>query len=326
MSERQIFIAGTGRTGSTVLRNILGEHSKIFSYLKELRFLTDSDGLFNLIDYLTDQWNPFNTSLAIHRFRSLLLDELWAENLYERAKSEVFARTVGGTPRRYTGIDLSEIIPRSFCRETLDDFLGELATARPGSWYGSPPYQRHPTMYVTKPRSREELYSKAGEFVDTLLSYPLEEGRDKCWCDDTPINIMNAEGIIRMFEEPRLIHLYRDPRDVVASYMDERQTWAPNDPETAATWVLEIMRKWWEQRDRIPDLSFREVKYEELARKQRVHMQKIADFLDLNAEDSLTSIELKETSIGRHQQEMNDKTRSNVESIVRPILDEYGYE
>lgn len=325
MAEKQVFIIGTGRSGSTVLRKILGRHTDIFAFPGEIRFLTDRDGLFDLISHFTDQWNPFNASLAIHRFRHLLLEELWSDDLYQRVKSSVFVRAVGGTPRRYDGVDLSEVIPRHHCHRMLDKFIDSLATARSGRWYGSPSYQRNPTMYVTTPQCTDELYARAGQFVDGLLSYPLQEDGKTCWCDDTPINVLNANEIARMFDHPRLIHLYRDPRDVVASYADEQQAWGPDNPAAAATWVLEIMRKWWTQRDEMPAHSFLEVRYEDLVRRQSAQMRDIADFLGVRMEESLTSVELRKTSIGRHKRDLPPEVRSKVASIVQPILDEYGY-
>jgi hypothetical protein len=54
-------------------------------------------------------------------------------------------------------------------------------------------------------------------------------------------------------------------------------------------------------------------------------MQKIANFLQIRTEESLTSIELRESSIGRYGQDFTTEERLRVEAIVRPILNEYEY-
>lgn len=327
MAEKQIFIIGTGRTGSTVLRRILGGHSRIYAFPTELRFLSDNDGLFDLLTHLSEQWNPFNASLAIHRFRQLLLDRLWKRSACQRAKSSFYVRGLGGSPQRYGAVDLGSIIPRDHCRRTLDNFTSSLATVESGSWYGSPSYQRNPQMYVTTPKPQAELYDIAGKFVDDLLSYPLKGAQKTCWCDDTPINILNGGVIAQMFDQPRLLHLYRDPRDVIASYVDGGQSWAPEDPVLSSKWILEIMRSWWHQRGKMPSKVYREICYEDLVRDQATTMKALADFLGVEHEmDSLMSIELSDTSVGRYKKDLTSCTLAKIESIVSPIIEEYGYE
>jgi len=58
MSERQIFIGGTGRSGTTVMAEVLGTHPQIHTYMRELRFVTDPDGLATLCNALTGNFSP----------------------------------------------------------------------------------------------------------------------------------------------------------------------------------------------------------------------------------------------------------------------------
>ena len=49
----KVFVGGTGRSGTTLIQNILGRHDDIYALEKEMRFLTDPDGLNSLVDNLT---------------------------------------------------------------------------------------------------------------------------------------------------------------------------------------------------------------------------------------------------------------------------------
>lgn len=324
MADRQLFIIGTGRSGTTILREILGHHSKIHVYPHELRFLTDAGGLVDLVNALTRDWNPFNASKAIEDFEDLLLEYMWKEPLHHMALSLLYQFLLRGAGREYRFIDLRKVVPLSHCQEKLAALIDELTMNRvSGYWLGASAYEIHPEMYVTRRLDEEELYPILGRFVDELLSYPMRGTAQTVWCDDTPINIMNADRIARMLDSARLLHLYRDPRDVVASYADPAQTWAPDDPELSAVWVREIMMHWLEMRERIPDNQYVEIRYEDLVTDQEKHLRTIVQFAGVEFEDALMNIQLTRESVGRYKDDIPPHKLSSVEKHVAPILEAF---
>ena len=48
------FVSGTGRCGTTILKNILGKHRDIVSFI-ELRFLVDKGGIDTFLRNLIDE-------------------------------------------------------------------------------------------------------------------------------------------------------------------------------------------------------------------------------------------------------------------------------
>lgn len=324
MSERQIFIIGTGRSGSTVLRRILGQHSKIYAYPNELRFIADADGLCDLIDHMSSDWNPFNASLAIHRFKKLVLQGIGRSSTYHRVKSSVAVRT-GYTPCRYHSLRIDDVLPEGHVKQTLSTFIdGITLDGRAGRWYGSPAYTQMPALYVTEPVGRDCIMHKAGEFVDKLLSYPLK-GEDAAWCDDTPINVLYARQIVEMLPTARLIHIYRDPRDVIASYADQRQLWAPNELEACAKWVVAIMHRWWKIRKTLPANQYIEMRYEDLVSEQKRHLKKVINFAGFEFEGGLMDIELTNKSIGRYKRDIPSSKRQEIVSALQSVMEEYNY-
>ena len=235
-------------------------------------------------------------------------------------------RVLNGTAHKYRALTFHNAIPREHCTAVVDTFVDEITLGKDsGYWYGSKSYQLNPTVYVTRQMEMEELYPIMGRFVDELLSYPLQETRKTCWCDDTPINILNGYHITQMLEGARLIHVYRDPRDVVASYADPQQNWAPDDLVLSAHWVAQIMDKWREQKQRIDSDQYIEIKYEDLVVEQVRHMKGLSNFVGIEFEEALLDIELVDRSVNRYKDDIPSSDLAEVTRIVQPILDEYDY-
>ena len=324
MSDQQLFIIGTGRSGTTVLREIVGRHSQIYVYPHELRFLTDTRGLVDLADTLTRNWNPFNASKAIEDFEELLRQYMWKEPLHHMALSVFYQFLLHGAGRKYRFIDLRKAVPLSHFEKVLSELIDRITLDQAeGYWLGTRSYKARPTMYVTRRFDEDELYPILGAFLDELLSYPLQGTPQTVWCDDTPINILNADRIAQMLESARLVHLYRDPRDVVASYADSGQTWAPDDPHLSAVWVREIIAHWLQVRERIPDEQYIEICYEELVREQEAYLREIARFVGLDYDASMMDIQLTDQSVGRYKNDFSPAQLSAVEEQVAPILETY---
>lgn len=324
MAERQIFIVGTGRSGTTILRKILGLHPRIYVYPNELRFIADTNGLVDLATDLTVNWNPFNASKAIDEFCSLMRTYLWKEPPHHTLLSAFYYLVLRGAGRKYRFVDFSNDVPTRHLQALLDRLVDEITVDRfNGYWYGTESYTARPNLHVTRRFEEKELYPILGAFVDDLLSYPLRGSSQSAWCDDTPINITQAHRIAQMLDSARLLHLYRDPRDVVASYADPDQPWAPNDPEIAAVWIREIMEHWFERREYIPDHQYLEVKYEDFVDDQEACCREICNFIGFEYDSDMEDVTLTSKSVGRYQSDLSADVLSALEDTVAPILDEY---
>src|SRR5438067_9393936 len=67
-----IFVAGTGRSGTSQLANILGEHPQIHRIPIETRFIVDPGGLRDLADALTIRYDPYVGDDALRRLSDIL--------------------------------------------------------------------------------------------------------------------------------------------------------------------------------------------------------------------------------------------------------------
>ena len=67
-----IFVAGTGRSGTSQLANILGEHPQTHRIPIETRFIVDPGGLRDLADALTIRFDPYAGDDALRRLSDIL--------------------------------------------------------------------------------------------------------------------------------------------------------------------------------------------------------------------------------------------------------------
>jgi hypothetical protein len=67
-----IFVAGTGRSGTSRIADVLGEHPQIHRIPMETRFLIDPGGLRDLADALTGRYDPIVGEDALRRLSDFL--------------------------------------------------------------------------------------------------------------------------------------------------------------------------------------------------------------------------------------------------------------
>ena len=74
MSERvyKCFIGGTGRSGTTILKRILNNHSSCIG-IPEYRFSIDPDGLIPFLNTIKTSWSPYTYHKNYLRLFNLLI-------------------------------------------------------------------------------------------------------------------------------------------------------------------------------------------------------------------------------------------------------------
>jgi hypothetical protein len=118
-SLKVIFVVGTGRSGTTVLARLLGEHPCISVAPTETRIITDPDGLLALKRAFVDDWSPWNVDVAITRFKRLMSS---------------FAQSYLGA---YPGYSIDKLFGPDKVGSIVTEFLDKLCEFRfRGAWVG----------------------------------------------------------------------------------------------------------------------------------------------------------------------------------------------
>jgi len=165
----------------------------------------------------------------------------------------------------------------------------------------------------------------------------------KRWGDKTPINTFNLDEINSVFPDSLFIHIIRDGRDVVLSYMKSGRY--NTIQESADRWlrsvqeVIKFGRHYQEQ--------YIEIKYENLVRSPKKYIQFVCDFLNVEFMDvmlrhhemnlPLGDVEVRlhhanvknainTHSIGKWRQHFNANEITKLNESIGPMLDKLGYE
>ena len=230
-----VFIGGTGRSGTTIALNLLKDHSEFHASLpRELKLLTARFGALDLI-----YGRPFTFEESIEGIRNNLVVRLLP--LTGRHESALFARKLmgpwwsemgkAGKPRGLVqAIDHATLVTAhsNFNR----DFSADPVTA-----------------------TRDLFYS--------LADAQIKKPEVRLFGDSTPVNMMHAERLYKVFPEAKFVQMVRDGRDVALSVSKEK--WGPNNPYKCLTWWANRMSKAAGALAHVPVTSQISIRLEDLA-------------------------------------------------------------
>jgi hypothetical protein len=208
MSEEftPIFIGGTGRSGTTIILNLLKNHENFHSSLpREIRYLTDRKGLIDL-NFSRSMLEQYSFKEFRDEVISRILPLVGKSDLdmfVSRSKGRWWSQTgkKGKTRGLIQGISVEKF------NVALNAFLSEYKMSNLES-------------------CRRYFYA--------ISSAQFKKDGVQFFGDSTPPNIMNSQFLHKMFPEAKFINMVRDGRDVSHSVI--REHWGPKDPFKALDW------------------------------------------------------------------------------------------
>lgn len=323
-----IFIGGTGRSGTSILKRFLQQHPNAVAYPHELRVITDPGGALDLVNALSRDWEPYKADYAIQEFQRIMRAAAYG-SIWQRAVRRAMLR-IGGAPRRYTGVNMRQAFGTDIDRR-LDSLLDDISYhVSKGSWIGSQSYQFPSKIYESDWQQHHEIASKVGAFFTDLFEELAKKKVTPAshWIEDTPYNLLRADELLQLFPTMKLIHIYRDPRDVLASYLT--QDWGGDEAAVTARRLHNVLKKWRHVRENMPLQSYIEVSFEALAHAPQTEANKIIDFVGLPVhkftDKELSLIDLRRAHLGRWKEEIPPEALHRAMNYLSPWVDEYGYE
>lgn len=324
--SKMILIGGTGRSGTSILKEAIAKHPNAASLPFEYRFIIDPDGLVDFYTSYAAVWSPYIADRRLKR-----LERLLANLAREPARHRLLGGLIhwwdpsGSTlsPRAYHGWELAQHLPNfeSHVQELMSRLVEFSFQA---CWVGTESYQVFPKMHHALPRSREELAQILGDFIRAVINDLMEEEDAHFFVEDNTWNIFLAREIIELVPGAKIIHVYRDPRDVIASFSHQR--WSPSNKEESACWYQVMMNHWFNVRSTLTPGSYYELGLEDFVASPETELRVICEFADVPFDHAMLEIDLSHSHSGRWKREYNDEEYTKVQGILADIIEKLGYD
>ena len=208
---KPVFVGGTGRSGTTVVGDLLGLHQDIRTSVPiEIKFLANKSGLLQL----------------------------------------VFGRDTPDIEKKIALLDLRSRLRRyKRKREKFKKIQVEFLDRIWNTWWdidAPPPHGRGLQSGITKQQLEKLLATlifelrinrvwAARRFMRNFISSQAAHRGQKYWVETTPLNIAQGQRILKIFPDALFINMVRDPRDVIASLLTKN--WGPTTPLEGIEWI-----------------------------------------------------------------------------------------
>ena len=208
-----LFTGGSGRSGTTIILNLLKNHPLVHSSLpREIKYLTARYGLIDL---------NFGRSLSLEEDFKSKRNNLAARILNRFGKKKKDRFLIYLNSKWWSEIG-KKGKPRGLVQGITKEQL-DLAVVNFKSYFNSD----------KKRASRAFFYE--------ISAAQIEDKNVKYFADSTPLNMIQANYIYKLFPNAKFINMIRDGRDVALSVSKER--WGPDDPHEALTWWANRIEK-----------------------------------------------------------------------------------
>ena len=306
----------------------------------ETRFLIDPDGIVDFYVASCGTWSPYLFDRRLKRLKCVLDDvgsKEFAGGLGRSGPAATNGASTGAAgARRFPAarrwLKRSRFLPRYFdvniaktCPE-FPELAGRLIESLTqfryeGRWGGTPRWE--PSAITFGRPAPDDLRDVLGGFVMDVFGCVAASRGASHVVEDSPYNHLSFRHIHELMPASRLVHIYRDPRDVVASLSG--MVWAPSDPLEAATQYMGIHDEWKAVRATLPQGSYMEVSLEGLVARPPEVLRDLCTFLGLEWTDTLLAADLSRAHSGRWRSDIPTGTHHELQRMLQPALDDYGY-
>jgi hypothetical protein len=255
-----LFVGGSGRSGTTIVVNLLNRHSKIHASLpREIKYLTSRSGLIDLV-----YGRPISLEEGAKGVRNNLITRLLP--IIGRSKLHYLQKNLHGVWWSEAGKKGKE---RGLIQAINEEVLNEAEK-----------------NFLANFRRQPEIAAR--DLFRALSAAQLKKSDIRYFADSTPVNIMQANHLYRLFPDALFINMVRDGRDVALSVANEK--WGPKDPYRALEWWGNRVLKAKLALNEVPQNQSLTIRLEDLVSRNREgSLDGIITFLDIDSEIALSN-------------------------------------
>lgn len=297
-SSGPIFIGGTGRSGTTILARLLGEHPKIFMLRWESQLIVAEGGLINLLEQI-------ESDKAAANFSSNLRGEWFERTLFAGMPNEYTAGLSYDIPWGEVEVGLKMLSNRRLVAQNPSarlqlgrDFLNAIftpATIRHGATRWGEKTPRN-IFYI------DQLWKI---FPNMRFIHIIRDGRDV-------VASMLQNGFWPIAPSPA--HPTTMDFQGQVSFRKAINYWVT---------MLEIARR---SAAKVPRENYLELRLEDLVTQSDVFLPQLMDFLNEEIDPKLLSFRLNRSNSQRWKQDLSPKQIQYFHEHAGHVLEREGYE
>jgi hypothetical protein len=281
---RPVFVGGTGRSGTTVMGDLLGFHEHIRTSVPiEIKFLANKSGLLQLV--FGRDTAPRQPKISVFNLRAQRIRRISEKAKFAKIQGEFLDRIwnswwdIDAPPPHGRGLQSG--IPKERLEFLINRLISNLRINR--------------------------VWAARRFMRDFISSQDAHEGQ-KYWVETTPLNIAQARRILKLFPDALFINMVRDPRDVIASLLTKN--WGPTTPLEGLEWIEKRLMDAHAALGHIPANQKITIDLEDLAINNRLQSyQSLLKFLNLGDDPRMqeffeTHLSAEAAMSGRWKQEI----------------------
>ena len=223
-------------------------------------------------------------------------------------------------PARYYGWELNKWFP-DYERKVASLINNLLAYKYSGIYPGTKNYSFKNNIYYASPMHKENLAEIFKDFIFSCIHDLLLKHNKEIFIEDNTWNILFAKELQDIMPEFKLIHIIRDPRDVVTSLIKQR--WAPSELKQAVTFYKDILKKWISIKSQINNCL--EIKLEDLVKQSENELSNICRFSEISFHKDMLKIDLSKANSGRWKKEITTQHQEYLRENLADLVAYYGY-
>ena len=282
-----VFIGGTGRSGTTILGDLLNEHSRVrTSNPTEIKFLANRGGFLDVVFGSLNAQPISREKVSIFHYRTYR-KRIQKEVSLRRNRFEEFSTKLW---HKWWEIDAP-------------------APHGPGLHAGIEKRDLQRLLEKYSQDIKKNPIQQARKFMKSFIKLQKGGKREKFWAETTPMNISYSHRLIELFPEAKFIVIRRDPRDVIASLLTK--DWGPNTALEGVEWIESRLRADHEALQSVPPNQVLFVTLEDLVMNSpQDSYNKILNFLQLQDEPAMrafhtSNMTVENASSGRWRKEID---------------------
>jgi Mor family transcriptional regulator len=309
--DRPVFIGGTGRSGTSIMANLLNSHADLCLPGHENKLIVEHNGLRDIVECLSGRYDITRFHFVIGDFlsRAQRMQQFGfpAAELNQRVSQlskeqklsfqqafEIVQRENPGIPGSIHAIGvrfgtehyiacINAFLLRIVAHIAADGIVSADGLLKP--------------FFVARIFTREAILAECRRFLDELYAKPVAAAGASRWVDDTPLNFVNFDFLHELYPKMKFIHMIRDPRDVASSFTS--QPWFPSDRPLAISVCAAMIHSYRALKSRIPADNLLEVRLEDLVTKTDETLAMVAAFLDVDNRFDTGLVSPDKANIGR---------------------------